>query len=75
MTTFEKLLTLLQSEIPSFDPSKPLTSQFDSLSLLELIPKIEKQFGIEIYSVELSPLYLDRLETLAALIEGKLSQK
>lgn len=75
MTTFEKLLTLLQSEIPSFDPSKPLTSQFDSLALLELIPKIEKQFGVEIYSVELSPLYLDRLETLATLIEGKLSQK
>lgn len=75
MATSERLLALLKTEIPSFDPRQPLTSQLDSLALLALIPRIEKEFGIEIYSVELSPLYLDHLETLAKLIEGKLSQK
>ena len=71
----EALLKLMNQAIVGFDPAQPLAEQLDSLALFAVSGKIEAEFGIHLYSVEITPDNMISMDALENLILSKIKDK
>jgi acyl carrier protein len=72
-TTENKLLEIIKKVVPNYDPSESLKTQISSLELFSLIPKIEKTFQIEIFSIEIGDAHFESVPALTHFINSKIS--
>jgi len=72
----ERIKTLLEEALPlvNFD-SEFLFSELDSLGVATILLKLSEEFGIKLESSDATPMNLKDIDSLAALVEKKLSEK
>jgi acyl carrier protein len=72
-TTENKVLEIVKKVVPDYDSSESLKAQLSSLEIFSLIPKIEKAFQIEIFSIEIGDAHFESVQALTHFINSKIS--
>jgi acyl carrier protein len=72
MEIAQRICAILCDLLPTYDDTVDLQKQIDSLTVFNLIPRLEEAFGIEIFSIEVSSKNLQSVASLARMIESKL---
>ena len=67
------LTVFLLNQIDGFDPFLPIVGQINSLQIYSVIPKLEKEFGVQIYSIEITTTDFSTIQNLAKLIWAKIN--
>lgn len=76
MTTKEKIRTLLEEALPLVNvDSDRLFSELDSLDVTTVLMVLSKEFGISLESEDATPRNLRSTDSLAKLVETKLTEK
>jgi acyl carrier protein len=74
MTTPERVRTVIREIFPRFSEATSLRQQLDSLALFALLPKLEREFDVEIFSIEVNDSNMASVESIADLIDKKLQK-
>jgi acyl carrier protein len=72
MNISDRVESLIRDLFPQFDQLKSLRGQLDSIGLFLLLPKLEKEFGIEIFSIEANEANLATVESITNFVGAKL---
>ena len=75
MTNSQRVRAVITNLFPRFEPNRELAGQLDSLALFALLPKLEKEFSIQIFSVEANADNFLNEASITRFIESKLAAK
>lgn len=72
----EKILSLLENELPTVDfSSQFLFSEMDSLAVTTVLAILSDEYKIKLDSEDATPKNFMNIDAIVSLVESKLSQK